>query len=372
MMNYFIYFPVNIFHPELVRSYIFIPRRKTIRNGLINLLNLNQNLLITDNSGNDISNHQAEQLGSGVILNVCLKDTKPDLKSKNRWINFFEDLNIRYYKPSFLKEPEFITSLHSFELKDVLHLKMGDLVTDIAIKNEKLNFLLNDREGQKIVEIDYQFNDNMRAIYKLDKKKYLGIFTIGKLVYLYNSHTIYKTDFSQDKAITNEMISFKEEIEKISQCVDGVIILLKKNEIERDGVFYKGNNNKERITFSKNTRDILKKGNSILWINNENDVFIGQEKKVLPDKQDYTYINNTSFIMDNMSNIFLMINGRIYFFDNYFNVITGFSVINGKRLYVDRNILFVLTEDHKLFRITVIPEIINNKPIDGKYYNFHN
>jgi len=102
----------------------------------------------------------------------------------------------------------------------------------------------------------------------------------------------------------------------------------------------------------------------------DNVLEINKANKILPDYNDYTSDSLTNIIIDKSGNFYLMIEGRIYFFDDLKRFLASFNIQRGKKFCVDRNLFFILTDDQKLHRVTVNPNIVTYKPIDNKFFKF--
>jgi len=169
---------------------------------------------------------------------------------------------------------------------------------------------------------------------------------------------------------TYEIYSSSGYLEKISVSGDSVVIkekeltenyitILKKEKIYR----------REKLTQS--FKDVLKLGDTLISVKHNNTIKINDKEKILPDKILYTYDSTTQLLLDPFNNLYFMIENRIYLFNDAREFLLSFNVSIGRKFCVDRNVFFMLSEDQKLHRVTIVPELILNKPANGKFFSFN-
>ena len=125
-----------------------------------------------------------------------------------------------------------------------------------------------------------------------------------------------------------------------------------------------------RIKLNVPAKSILVMGNKKVMIKEENTIQIGKIEKPLPDYDEYTGGSFGNLFIDSVNNLYLILDGRVYLFNDSHEPYLSFKIKRGAQLCVDRNVFFILSEDQRLHRVTLMPEILAHKPSDNKFISF--
>ena len=362
MMDYYLYFPLYIHQPEKYATWIYVSAEERIGNKLAKLMNTSADFLVTNDSGTDITASPAAQLSSGTAINVFLRRTGINLDQGNEDL---KQLKVRYYAPNRIEVPEFITNYRKFSVRQILNTQLNEPVIDIASSNDHLFFLQKCQDGFKIVKTGYSFADVQIQKYSLEDGDYLGISPFQGQLLIYTNNSGYKADITDEAIKTNEIININGQIRKSNSSGTGVVLALR----DRNYLYLKEENDSSTF-YDRLTKDAVITGNRHIRLCDDNTIQLDSTKITLPDAEEYTIASQSVLIADIYNNLYLMIDGRLYLFDQSYRPLVSLKIDKGEKLSVDRNVFFILSRGQELHRVTVDPKIISYPPVDTAFLRF--